>query len=105
MHTNLSDITGHELIPLIAFCRCSNQTAMWKPLVPEPEVLSIQTNVSVSATRKTSRVKSQVTFHKPQHVTVRCETSNQVGLVDRRDVKLVSSSRCHHTFVLIFSFS
>lgn len=76
-------------------CRCSNQTLMWKPLVPEPEQLSIQTNVSYNETSKTSQVWSQVIFHKPQQVTVRCETSNQVGLIDRRDVKLVSSSRCH----------
>ncbi|TNN64766.1 Platelet-derived growth factor receptor beta [Liparis tanakae] len=71
--------------------RCSNQTALWQPLIPELEVLSIRTNVTYSETRKTSQVRSQVTFHKPQQVTVRCETSNQAGLVDRRDVKLVSS--------------
>lgn len=73
--------------------RCSNQTAIWQHLIPEPEVLSIQTNVSYNETRKTSQVWSQVTFHKPQHVTVRCETTNQAGLIDRREVKLVSSSK------------
>ncbi|XP_076595337.1 platelet-derived growth factor receptor beta [Chaetodon auriga] len=80
--------------------KCSNMTELWQPLIPEPEVLSIQTNVSFSETRKTSQVRSQVTFHKPQQVTVRCETSNQPGLVDRRDVKLVSSTLFSQVAVL-----
>ncbi|XP_042348927.1 platelet-derived growth factor receptor beta isoform X1 [Plectropomus leopardus] len=80
--------------------KCSNQTAVWQPLIPEPEVLSIHTNVSYSKTRKTSQVRSQVTFHKLQQVTVRCETSNQAGLVDRRDVKLVSSTLYSQVAVL-----
>ncbi|XP_071314346.1 platelet-derived growth factor receptor beta [Trachinotus anak] len=80
--------------------KCSNQTAVWQPLMPEPEELSIQTNVSYSESRKTSQVRSQVTFHKPQQVTVRCETSNQAGLVDRRDVKLVSSTLFSQVAVL-----
>lgn len=80
--------------------KCSNQTAVWQPLVPEPEVLSIHTNVSFSEARKTSQVRSQVTFHKPQQVTVRCETSNQAGLTDRRDVKLVSSTLFSQVAVL-----
>ncbi|XP_073342514.1 platelet-derived growth factor receptor beta [Pagrus major] len=80
--------------------KCSNQTAIWQPLIPEPEVLSIRTNVSFSETRKTSQVRSQVTFHKPQQVTVRCETSNKEGLVDRRDVKLVSSTLFSQVAVL-----
>lgn len=87
---------------LLSRCRCSNQTAIWQPLIPEPEVLSVRTNVSFSETRKTSQVRSQVTFHKPQQVTVRCETSNKEGLVDRRDVKLVSSSKCHVKTVPFF---
>ncbi|XP_023251938.1 platelet-derived growth factor receptor beta [Seriola lalandi dorsalis] len=80
--------------------KCSNQTAVWQPLIPEPEELSIQTNVNYSETRKTSQVRSQVIFHKPQQVTVRCETSNQAGLVDRRDVKLVSSTLFSQVAVL-----
>ncbi|XP_019109315.2 platelet-derived growth factor receptor beta [Larimichthys crocea] len=80
--------------------KCNNQTAMWQSLIPEPEVLSIKTNVSFSETRKTSQVRSQVTFHKPQQVTVRCETSNQAGLIDRRDVKLVSSTLFSQVAVL-----
>ncbi|XP_056295842.1 platelet-derived growth factor receptor beta [Pseudoliparis swirei] len=80
--------------------RCSNQTALWQPLIPELEVLSIRTNVTYSETHKTSQVRSQVTFHKPQQVTVRCETSNQAGLVDRRDVKLVSSTLYSQVAVL-----
>lgn len=80
--------------------KCSNQTAIWQHLIPEPEVLSIQTNVSYNETRKTSQVWSQVTFHKPQHVTVRCETTNQAGLIDRREVKLVSSTLFSQVAVL-----
>ncbi|XP_029021293.1 platelet-derived growth factor receptor beta [Betta splendens] len=80
--------------------KCSNQTALWAPLVPEPQQLSIQTNVSYNRLRKTSLVWSQVTFQKPQQVTVRCETSNQAGLVDRRDIKLVSSTLFSQVAVL-----
>ncbi|KAM9377765.1 platelet-derived growth factor receptor beta [Pholidichthys leucotaenia] len=79
--------------------RCSNQTELWQPLLPEPEVLSIQTSVNYSETRKTNLVRSQVTFNKPQQVTVRCETLNQAGL-DRRDVKLVSSTLFSQVAVL-----
>ncbi|KAM8908972.1 platelet-derived growth factor receptor beta isoform 3-T4 [Spinachia spinachia] len=78
----------------------SNQTAVWHPLIPEPGVLSILTNVTYSETRKTSQVRSQVTFHQPQQVTVRCETNNQAGLMDRRDVKLVSSTLYSQVAVL-----
>ncbi|XP_076021053.1 platelet-derived growth factor receptor beta [Genypterus blacodes] len=79
--------------------KCSNQTAVWQLLMSEPETLSIQTNTSYSETRKVSQVQSQVTFHKPQQVTVRCETSNYGGL-DRRDVKLVSSTLFSQVAVL-----
>ncbi|MED6289489.1 hypothetical protein CHARACLAT_003343, partial [Characodon lateralis] len=71
--------------------KCSNQTAEWQPLMPQLEDLSIQTNISYNEARKVSLVRSQLTFHKPQQVTVRCETANQPGDVSRRDVKLVSS--------------
>ncbi|XP_008275960.1 platelet-derived growth factor receptor beta [Stegastes partitus] len=80
--------------------KCNNQTMVWQPLLPEPDVLSIQTNVSYSQARKTSQVRSQVTFQKPQQVTVRCETSNEAGLIDRRDIKLVSSSLYSQVAVL-----
>uniref|UniRef100_A0A3Q2PI89 receptor protein-tyrosine kinase n=1 Tax=Fundulus heteroclitus TaxID=8078 RepID=A0A3Q2PI89_FUNHE len=72
--------------------KCSNQSATWQPLRLEPEELSIQTNVSYNKASKVSLVKSQVTFHKPQQVTVRCEAANQVGVPSRRAVKLVSST-------------
>ncbi|KAM4586511.1 platelet-derived growth factor receptor beta [Fundulus diaphanus] len=72
--------------------KCSNQSATWQPLRLEPEELSIQTNVSYNKARKVSLVKSQLTFHKPQQVTVRCEADNQAGVVSRRAVKLVSST-------------
>ncbi|XP_032410129.1 LOW QUALITY PROTEIN: platelet-derived growth factor receptor beta [Xiphophorus hellerii] len=72
--------------------KCSNRTAAWQPLKPQPEVVSIQTNVSYDQARKVSMVRSQVIFHNPQQVTVRCEASNQPGDVSTRDVKLVSST-------------
>ncbi|XP_061901939.1 platelet-derived growth factor receptor beta isoform X1 [Entelurus aequoreus] len=80
--------------------KCSNKTAIWQTLVPEAEVLSIQTNVTYGGNRKTSQVWSRLTFHKPQQVTVRCETSNLAGTVDRRDVKLVSSTLFSQVAVL-----
>uniref|UniRef100_A0A3B5KVI0 receptor protein-tyrosine kinase n=1 Tax=Xiphophorus couchianus TaxID=32473 RepID=A0A3B5KVI0_9TELE len=72
--------------------KCSNRTAAWQPLKPQPEVVSIQTNVNNSRARKVSVVRSQVIFHNPQQITVRCEASNQPGDVSTRDVKLVSST-------------
>lgn len=72
--------------------RCNNQTSLWQRLKADPELLSIHT--SVTEARRTNQVRSQVTFFTPQHTTVRCETTNQEGLVDFRDVKLVSSSKC-----------
>ncbi|XP_040903802.1 platelet-derived growth factor receptor beta [Toxotes jaculatrix] len=80
--------------------KCSNQTEVWQLLIADPEKMSIQTNTSYSETRKTTQVRSQVTFHKPQQATVRCESSNQDGLVDRRDVKLVSSTLFSQVAVL-----
>ncbi|XP_041653057.1 platelet-derived growth factor receptor beta [Cheilinus undulatus] len=80
--------------------KCSNQTALWQPLKAEPETLSIQTNINYNETRKISQVRSQLTFLKPQQVTVRCETSNQAGLIDRRDIKLVSSTLFSQVAVL-----
>ncbi|XP_067373771.1 platelet-derived growth factor receptor beta isoform X1 [Channa argus] len=80
--------------------KCSNNRTLWQLLLPDQEQLSIQTNVSYNETRKTSQVQSQLTFHKPQQVTVRCEASNPVGFVDRRDIKLVSSTLFSQVAVL-----
>ncbi|XP_038132848.1 platelet-derived growth factor receptor beta [Cyprinodon tularosa] len=68
-----------------------NETAELHPLKPQPEELSIQTNVSYIKAREVSRVSSQVIFHKPQQVTVRCEVLNQAG-DDGRNIKLVHST-------------
>ncbi|KAG7275739.1 hypothetical protein CRUP_009842 [Coryphaenoides rupestris] len=46
-----------------------------------------------------SQVRSQVTFHKPQQVTLRCQTANQGGR-DKRDIKLVSSTLFSQVAVL-----
>ncbi|KAJ3588311.1 hypothetical protein NHX12_011904 [Muraenolepis orangiensis] len=70
---------------------CSNRTAVWQRLNLDPETLTIQTNVSYNSSHMVNQVRSQVTFHKPQQVTMRCEATNPGGL-DKRDVKLVSSS-------------
>lgn len=88
--------SSKSITPRVLPSRCGNQTDLWKQLEPEVDVLSIETNIGISPARKTSQVRSQVTFHKPQHVTVRCETLDSEGVRDRRDVKLVSSSRCPH---------
>uniref|UniRef100_A0A8C7KVE9 receptor protein-tyrosine kinase n=1 Tax=Oncorhynchus kisutch TaxID=8019 RepID=A0A8C7KVE9_ONCKI len=79
--------------------KCSNRSTVWQPLVSDPEILSIQTNISFNESRKVGQVRSQVTFHKPQQVTVRCEASNKEG-VRRRDVKLVSSTLFSQVAVL-----
>lgn len=79
--------------------KCSNQSSVWQPLIPELEVLSVQTNESYSEVRKVKQVWSQVTFHTAPHVTVRCETSNRAGQ-DKRDVKLVSSTLFSQVAVL-----
>lgn len=80
--------------------KCSNQSSLWQPLTSEAEVMSVQTNESFIEARKVQQVWSQVTFHRPQHVTVRCETTNRVGHPDKRDVKLVSSTLFSQVAVL-----
>uniref|UniRef100_A0A1A8HEE1 receptor protein-tyrosine kinase n=1 Tax=Nothobranchius korthausae TaxID=1143690 RepID=A0A1A8HEE1_9TELE len=80
--------------------KCNNQSAVWQPLTPRPEELSIQTNASYNETRKIMQVRSKMVFLKPQHFTVRCETTNRAGLVSRRDVKLVSSTLFSQVAVL-----
>ncbi|CAB1337047.1 unnamed protein product [Coregonus sp. 'balchen'] len=79
--------------------KCSNRSTVWQPLVSDPETLSVQTNVSFNESRKVGQIRSQVIFHKPQQVTVRCEASNERGL-RRRDVKLVSSTLFSQVAVL-----
>lgn len=82
-----------------SLAKCSNQSSVWQPLIPEPEVLSVQTNTSYSEVRKVGQVWSRVTFHTAPHVTVRCETNNRAGQ-DKRDVKLVSSTLFSQVAVL-----
>ncbi|XP_046882615.1 platelet-derived growth factor receptor beta isoform X2 [Hypomesus transpacificus] len=79
--------------------KCSNRTTTWKPLLPDPETLSVQTNASFNESRKVGQVRSQVTFHKPQQWTLRCEARNEGG-VRRRDVKLVSNALFSQVAVL-----
>jgi len=82
-----------HLPPSLPPCSCSNRTAVWQPLTLDPETLSVRTNVSYNSSLMVSQVRSQVTFHKPQQVTLRCQAANQGGR-DKRDIKLVSSSKC-----------
>ncbi|KAJ8015321.1 hypothetical protein DPEC_G00024910 [Dallia pectoralis] len=79
--------------------KCSNQSTVWQSLVSDSETLSIQTNNSFNESRKVGQVRSQVTFLKPQQVTIRCEASNEGG-IRRRDVKLVSSTLYSQVAVL-----
>ncbi|CAB1325236.1 unnamed protein product [Coregonus sp. 'balchen'] len=79
--------------------KCSNRSTVWQPLVSDPETLSVQTNISFNESRKVGQVRSQVTFHKTQQVTIRCEASNEGG-VRRRDIKLVSSTLFSQVAVL-----
>ncbi|XP_010895133.2 platelet-derived growth factor receptor beta isoform X1 [Esox lucius] len=79
--------------------KCSNRSTVWQPLVSDSETLSLQTNVSFNESRKVGQVRSQVTFHKPQQATIRCEASNEGG-IRWRDVKLVSSTLFSQVAVL-----
>ncbi|KAL0974038.1 hypothetical protein UPYG_G00214570 [Umbra pygmaea] len=79
--------------------KCSNNSTVWQPLVLDPETLSIQTNASFNESRKVGQVRSQVTFHKPQQLTIRCEAKNEGGL-RRRNIKLVSNTLVSQAAVL-----
>lgn len=60
----------------------------------DPESVSIHTNVTYNNTRKIHQVHSQVTFLRPQLLTIRCEASNERG-ARARDIRLVNSSECN----------
>uniref|UniRef100_A0A6Q2ZP08 receptor protein-tyrosine kinase n=1 Tax=Esox lucius TaxID=8010 RepID=A0A6Q2ZP08_ESOLU len=87
------------IIMIVCSPRCSNRSTVWQPLVSDSETLSLQTNVSFNESRKVGQVRSQVTFHKPQQATIRCEASNEGG-IRWRDVKLVSSTLFSQVAVL-----
>ncbi|XP_030621486.1 platelet-derived growth factor receptor beta [Chanos chanos] len=79
--------------------KCSNRSTVWTPLVDDTENLSILTNVTYNDTRKIHQVRSQVIFHRPQQVTVRCEAKNERG-ARARDIKLVSNTLLSQVAVL-----
>ncbi|XP_067242896.1 platelet-derived growth factor receptor beta [Chanodichthys erythropterus] len=79
--------------------KCSNRSAVWSPLVEDPESVSIHTNVTYNNTRKIHQVHSQVTFLRPQLVTIRCEASNERG-ARARDIRLVNSTLFSQVAVL-----
>lgn len=74
--------------------RCSNRSAVWSPLVEDPESITIQTNITYNHTRKIHQTHSQVTFLRPQLLTIRCEARNERG-ARARDIRLVNSSEYH----------
>ncbi|KAG7484543.1 hypothetical protein MATL_G00050500 [Megalops atlanticus] len=72
--------------------KCNNKTAPWRPLVANPENVSIQTSASYLEDRKIHQVLSVVTFQKMQGtMTVRCEARNEGGR-KAWDIKLVSNT-------------
>ncbi|XP_067313071.1 platelet-derived growth factor receptor beta [Pseudorasbora parva] len=79
--------------------KCSNRSAIWSPLVEDPESVSIQTNVTYNNTRKIHQVHSQVTLLRPQLLTIRCEASNERG-ARARDIRLVNSTLFSQVAVL-----
>ncbi|XP_021336701.1 platelet-derived growth factor receptor beta isoform X1 [Danio rerio] len=79
--------------------RCSNRSAVWSPLVEDPESVTIQTNVTYNSTRKIHQVLSQVTLVRPQLLTIRCEASNERG-ARARDIRLVNSTLFSQVAVL-----
>ncbi|KAK7137584.1 hypothetical protein R3I94_013287 [Phoxinus phoxinus] len=79
--------------------KCSNRSAVWSPLVEDPESVSIQTNVTYNNTRKIHQVHSQVTLLRPQLLTIRCEASNERG-ARARDIRLVNNTLFSQVAVL-----
>ncbi|KAI1902952.1 hypothetical protein AGOR_G00021870 [Albula goreensis] len=80
--------------------KCSNKTTVWRPLVANPENISIQENVSYIESHDIYQVRSVVTFQRLQGtLTVRCEARNERG---RRawDIKLVSNTLFSQVAVL-----
>ncbi|KAJ8383630.1 hypothetical protein AAFF_G00216010 [Aldrovandia affinis] len=80
--------------------KCSNKSAVWRPLVANPENVSIQANSSYIESRDIHQVRSVVTFKRLQGtVTVRCEARNERGR-KARDIKLVSNALFSQVAVL-----
>ncbi|XP_057182615.1 platelet-derived growth factor receptor beta [Triplophysa rosa] len=79
--------------------KCSNRSAVWSPLGEDPESITIQTNITYNSTRKIHQIHSQVTFLRPQLLTVRCEARNERG-ARARDIRLVNSTLFSQVAVL-----
>ncbi|KAI4872759.1 hypothetical protein NFI96_027001, partial [Prochilodus magdalenae] len=79
--------------------KCSNRSAVWSPLVPDPESISIVTNATYNDTRKIHQVHSQLIFLRPQQITVRCQARNEGG-ARARDIRLITSTLFSQVAVL-----
>ncbi|XP_062846492.1 platelet-derived growth factor receptor beta [Trichomycterus rosablanca] len=82
--------------------KCSNKgnkSAVWSPLVPDTDSISIETNTTYNETRKIHQVVSQVTFLRPQQFSLRCQARNERG-ARARDIKLITSTLFSQVSVL-----
>ncbi|XP_076861978.1 platelet-derived growth factor receptor beta [Brachyhypopomus gauderio] len=79
--------------------KCSNRSVVWSPLVADAESISIVTNATYNDTRKIHQVHSQVTFARPQQITLRCQTRNDRG-ARARDIRLVTNTLFSQVAVL-----
>ncbi|XP_073710507.1 platelet-derived growth factor receptor beta [Misgurnus anguillicaudatus] len=79
--------------------KCSNKSAVWSPLVEDPETVSIQTNITYNSTRKIHQAHSQLSLLRPQLLTIRCEARNERG-TRARDIRLVNSTLFSQVAVL-----
>ncbi|TRY91336.1 hypothetical protein DNTS_030142 [Danionella cerebrum] len=70
---------------------CSNRSAVWSPLLEDPESISIQTSVTYNSTRRINTVMSQVTIVRPELLSIRCEARNERG-AKARDIKLINGT-------------
>ncbi|XP_051514404.1 platelet-derived growth factor receptor beta-like [Myxocyprinus asiaticus] len=79
--------------------KCSNRSALWSPLVDNPESVTIHTNVTYNNSRKIHQVHSQVILLRPQLLTIRCEAKNERG-ARARDIRLVNNTLFSQVAVL-----
>ncbi|XP_035377625.1 platelet-derived growth factor receptor beta isoform X1 [Electrophorus electricus] len=79
--------------------KCSNRSVVWSPLVADTESVSVVTNSTYNNTRKIHQVHSQVTFVRPQQITLRCQARNERG-ARARDIRLITHTLFSQVAVL-----
>ncbi|XP_026774720.2 platelet-derived growth factor receptor beta isoform X2 [Pangasianodon hypophthalmus] len=79
--------------------KCGNKSTVWSPLVADTESINIVNNNTYNESRKIHQVYSQVTFLRPQQITVRCQARNERG-ARARDIRLVTSTLFSQVAVL-----